>query len=115
MGSLIVEPLARKTGFVMFAPYSDFVRACKVDSKIELLSEQNNMFRTLAALFIAIPGLRLFDAAVSWLQVSRGVALSALCVGMFALFAAAYRKQTGYVAKRAEANANADREIVVGR
>ena len=41
-----------------FAPYKDFVRACDRDPKLELLSEQNNMYRTLCALFLALPAFK---------------------------------------------------------
>ena len=49
IGSLIVEPLLREIGFVAFTKYEDFVRASKVDEKIEVLSEANNMYRTICA------------------------------------------------------------------
>ena len=62
LGSLVVEPLMKSSGFASFAPYKAFVKACAADSKIELLSEQNNMFRTLCALFLALPLFKAGDA-----------------------------------------------------
>ena len=101
-GSLVVEPVLKKTAFVRFAPYKDFVRACGSDSKIELLSEQNNMFRTLCTLFLALPVFKLLDVIVQRSGLSHGAAVlvgfGMLCV----LFAFAYRKQTQFVRDRVE-------------
>src|SRR5437879_12159517 len=55
IGSLVIEPVMRKTRFVKFAPYKDFVRGCANDAKIEVLSEQHNMYRTLCTLVAASP------------------------------------------------------------
>jgi len=100
IGSLIVEPISKWTKFVTFASYQDFVCACARDPHIEILSEQNNMFRTLCALFLALGVLRLYDAAVNyWALPGQTLVFSAL----FVMFAFAYRKQTGYVRRRVEA------------
>jgi hypothetical protein len=48
MGSLTVEPSMKKLKFVKFVTYKEFVSACEKDAKIEVLSEQNNTYRTLS-------------------------------------------------------------------
>jgi len=103
LGSLVVEPLLTSTKFVKFAPYQKFIGACDADPKIELLSEQNNLYRTLCALFIALPAFKGVDVLAghfAWPDETIGT------VGLFTLFvlfAFAYRKQTAYVRKRVEA------------
>jgi hypothetical protein len=102
IGSLMVEPLLKIATFVEFAPYKDFIRACTNDPKIEMLSEQNNMFRTLCALFLALPAFKGLEIATRTLGLSHstGVLIGSgiLCV----FFAFAYRKQTGFVKQRVE-------------
>jgi hypothetical protein len=99
IGSLTIEPAMKKTKFVKFAPYKDFVNACAKDAKVELLSEQNNTYRTLCAVFLALGALKLYDIAAGWWpRTARGAVL----VILFGLFAFAYRKQTDYVRKRVE-------------
>ncbi len=44
-GSLVLEPLLLKLGFVEFAPYDAFVRRSAQDKKLEVLSEANNSYR----------------------------------------------------------------------
>ena len=39
IGSILIEPILRYTRIIQFADYSRFVRASKLDDKIELLSE----------------------------------------------------------------------------
>jgi hypothetical protein len=65
VGSLIIEPLFRRTGFVKSADYRKFVAACKLDPKIELLSEANNTYRTLCSLLVSLLILKLFETLVA--------------------------------------------------
>ena len=55
IGSLVIEPILRR--LVKFANYGDFIAASKIDNKIELLSENNNMYRTLCSLFLLLIAL----------------------------------------------------------
>jgi hypothetical protein len=99
-GSLTIEPALKNVKFIKFAPYKDFIRASAKDAKIEVLSEQNNTYRTLCAVFLSLGLLKLYDVAVVWKpRTSR----TAVIVGLFVLFVFAYRKQTDYVRKRVEA------------
>ena len=54
IGSLTLEPILKWIKFVKFAPYEDFVKASKLGPKIEIFSEQNNMYRSLCMLSIAL-------------------------------------------------------------
>ena len=103
IGSLAIEPVMRRTSFVKFAPYKDFVSVAKQDPTLEILSEANNMYRTLCALFMSLGALRLFDVVVRFLGLSSVIGLSVLFAVLFLLFAFAYRKQTAYIVQRIEA------------
>lgn len=101
IGSLVIEPILKKTKFVQFAEYGNFVSASKNDPKINELSESNNMYRTLAALFFALLIFVVLDKFVLplrlWLEATGPYILLIFLFGMF-LFA--YRKQTTYIVKR---------------
>jgi hypothetical protein len=110
VGSLFIEPILKWIRFVRFATYKDFVGACKEDSKIEILSEANNSYRTLAALFVTLLMLKAVEKAEDhfpWISAYRFTVLLFLLLLMF-LFA--YRKQTAYIAKRVEANLKAGKK-----
>jgi hypothetical protein len=104
LGSLFIEPILKWCKFVRFADYKDFVGASKADPKIEILSEANNSYRTLSALFVTLLILKAYEQTEQlfpWISAYRMVALLLLLLLMF-LFA--YRKQTAYIVKRIEAN-----------
>ena len=103
-GSLVIEPMLKKICFIRFASYGDFVSASKKDDKIEVLSEVNNMYRTLCSLFVLLLllfGYQSIQIRVPGLTPWNPYIAAALLVIMFLL---SYRKQTAYVAKRIESN-----------
>lgn len=99
-GSILIEPFLKFIRFVKFADYKDFVEASKKDPKIEVLSESNNMFRTLISmftlLFLTIGFQRLADKWDLLRQNQEAIFLSTLLL----LFLFSYRKQTSYITKR---------------
>ena len=108
IGSLVVEPILRKTKFLTFIDYPKFVKASKMDKKIEVLSENNNMCRSLVSLCV----LLLLAIGYEWLM-SKWTFVDThsnviLIVLLFLIFLFSYRKQTKYVVKRC--NANLDKE-----
>jgi len=103
-GSLILEPLMKKIKVVKFSDYSDFVNAVKSDPKIEVLSETNNMYRsvlsTLLILCLVAVGQSIFQNFTSSAPLMKYALLPALVV----LFGLSYKKQTDYIVKRIEVN-----------
>lgn len=103
-GSLIIEPLLKAISFVKFADYEDFVAVSQKDAKLEVLSEVNNTYRTLASLFSLLLLLKLYvklEGKFPWLKAWDGTTLAVLLLVMF-LFS--YRKQTSYITMRIKAN-----------
>ena len=77
VGSLVLEPLFKRSRFVRFAPYEDFVAASRVDADLKLLSERNNMYRTLSLTSFCLLLLCISDsAALHELYVSSPVPVS---------------------------------------
>ncbi len=103
-GSLVIEPLLKKTSFVKFAAYADFVSASKKDAKIDVLSEVNNTYRTLCAMFVLLllsMGYQSLQSAFPALESWNSYIVVVLLLVMFLL---SYKKQTQYVKRRVEAN-----------
>lgn len=103
-GSLIVEPLLKKISFLHFIEYSSYVVASKKDSKIETLSEANNMYRTLNATFILIILFKLWQQIESICPVIKTVSPYLLISLLLTMFLYSYKKQTNYVVKRVKSN-----------
>ncbi|MEP3035982.1 MAG: hypothetical protein ABJO67_16760 [Pseudoruegeria sp.] len=102
VGSLIVEPLFKRIKLVSYAEYPEYLDACKRDDKIEILLEQNNVYRTIVALFFSVLPLQL---AVAY-GVPNELLTGALLISVFILYVLAYRKQTSYIRQRVEKNKN---------
>ncbi|WP_444899866.1 hypothetical protein ACJJIX_04155 [Microbulbifer sp. VAAC004] len=103
-GSLVVEPLFKRFGIVDRCDYSDFIKASKADPKIELLSETNNMYRTIFS------GLIILCILIASNQFTSGhpdltphlkYVLLAMTVTIFGF---SYKKQTDYITKRTLTN-----------
>ena len=99
LGSLILEPLFKK--FVKFAEYEDYVKASKLDPKIEIFSEQNNMYRSLCMLSIALILLKIYDLVWGSGSLNNVAIIFIFLIGLLVLFLFSYKKQTEkYVVKR---------------
>ncbi len=103
-GSLLIEPILTKTSFVKFAPYAHFVEASKMDSTLEILSEVNNMYRTLCSMFVLLLLCSAYQSVeVTFSQLGQWNKYI-LMVILLVTFLCSYRKQTDYVKRRIEAN-----------
>jgi hypothetical protein len=104
LGSLVLEPLLKKFSFIKFSDYKNFVTASKKDNKIELLSEINNMYRTLLSLCISLVISKLVFFIQSILAIQDDISNTILLIALAFLFLLSYKKQTTYITKRIEAN-----------
>ena len=105
-GSLVIEPTLKKISFLEFADYSDFISASKKDSKIEIFSETNNMYRTFVSMIVLLASLKLYVLLSDKFFVLNEWDLYLLITVLLVMFLFSYRKQTGYIVKRIKANNN---------
>ncbi len=108
IGSIIVEPVLKKTRFVKFSSYSDYISASKNDGLIPTLSEANNMYRTFVSLFLCLLFLKGYELMALQLPCLREWEISILVIALFILFLFSYRKQTAYITKRVQRNQSKD-------
>jgi len=100
IGSVFIEWTAKKIHLVKYVEYSDFVKACDKDKKLQILLEDNNMYRTFIALSLSIGltmGYKVLLQKFVCLQDFNVLILSVLLI---VLFAFSFRKQTKYISKR---------------
>lgn len=100
IGSLLIEPILKKISFLQFAEYKDFVSASKNDPKIELLSEANNMYRTLCSLFLLLLAVKIYKIIEIEAGISGDWNTYILITFLLVIFLLSYRKQTKYINKR---------------
>ena len=99
-GSVIIEPLLKKIKFLKFSDYKKFISASQKDTKIEVLSEVNNTYRTLTSMLI----LKLYHFAEIKIGISHQVSRYLIVCVILLMFIFSYRKQTNYINARVEAN-----------
>ena len=103
-GSLFIEPILKKIGFLKFADYKNYVSASKLDSKIELFSEINNTYRTLISTMFLLGVLKFYNyLKVAW-SINNDISIFIAITLVFLMFLFSYRKQTNYITKRISAN-----------
>lgn len=98
VGSLLIEPFLIKIRFLIFSNYKDYIIASRKDNKIELLSHENNVFRT----YISMAVLVMIIVTTDNLYVGKSINL--LVIGSLTLLLIvmlfSYKKQTSYIVKR---------------
>lgn len=104
IGSLVIEPILKKIKFVKFSDYSDFITASSKDSKLETLSEVNNMYRTICSVFFLTLVAKLYEWLCSKIEFINNSNSYLLIISLLGLFLFSYRKQTDFVRKRVENN-----------
>jgi hypothetical protein len=102
VGSLVVEPVLKKISFITFSDYSKYIAATQKDKTIETLSEANNTYRTIIALFIICLVLKCYLWLAGIFEVLHTHSTLILVLMVSTLFLFSYRKQTSYVYKRIE-------------
>lgn len=100
IGSLLVEPILKKVAIIRLADYQRYIAASKKDPLIETLSEQNNSYRTLIALFLVLLCLHGLELMRNAMNQSWDAFLPYVLLSLMAMFVAAYSKQTNYIRKR---------------
>ncbi len=103
-GSLFIEPLLKKIKFLKFGEHSNFVQVSKNNSKIEVLSETSNMYRTLCSMSVLLLVLKVYWLAEIQFPFLNGERIYILLFILLVLFLYSYRKQTNYITKHIKAN-----------
>ena len=104
VGSLLIEPFLIWIKFLQFSDsgYNKFVLSTKIDLKIDLLSEVNNMYRTLCSLFLLLTLAKVYGTYLSDLSFFKSYGSALIIILLLVIFIFSYRKQTSYVVKRIE-------------
>jgi hypothetical protein len=102
-GSLTIEPILKWLRFVKFADYKDFVLVSQKDPKLDVLSEVNNTYRTLAALFSLLLLLKLYVKLEARFPGLKAWDITIMAGVLLFMFLFSYRKQTAYITKRIKA------------
>lgn len=118
IGSIFIEKFLKKLQiknrktkdkepFLKFAPYEKYIEASETQPTLQSLSESNNTYRTMSAVFITVIIVKLYEWLVydliqQWFEISEEIIFFAVCLGIVMLFIFSYKKQTYYISSRVE-------------
>ena len=102
VGSLIIEPLLRKTNIIRFSSYNAFLEASKKDNTLSTLSEVNNTYRTIISLFFVLLVYNAYISISSLCNFSASINSYMVIALLLVLYGFSYRKQTQYIRKRVD-------------
>ena len=102
VGSIIVEYVLKKIKignyhFIEFVDHDDFLDASKKDSKIEILSETNNTYRSILGLCVLLFITKLYIIILEKLEFLKNFSVYIIIIAIFVLFVLSYKKQTKYI------------------
>lgn len=100
LGSLILELICKKTRFIEYANYSDYLEAEKNNSKISVLLETNNMYRTFSSGFIILVFIIVIKIILNKSYFITNIFINIFVIFCFILFLFSYKKQTKYIKDR---------------
>jgi len=104
VGSLCIEPFLKWIKFIKYSDYKKYLSASKEDSKIELFSEINNMYRTLCSLFLLLLLIKIYETYLAGLKFFESYDSILIVLLLLLIFLFSYRKQTKYISKRVESS-----------
>ena len=102
IGSLVIAPLAKKSGLVRYANYADYLRASEVDERINVLLEANNLYRTISASILLVFIVSVYSFVTQKLCFMLFLTPYLVATLLLLLFLLSYRKQTTFIRKRVE-------------
>lgn len=100
VGSILIEPIAKKVRLVSYADYNDYIIASKTDKKIDILLETSNLYRTIAAGGLLIIVVKLYMIAEQNVEIFSHLTPYIIAVALLIIFLLSFRKQTEYIKKR---------------
>jgi hypothetical protein len=102
IGSLFVDPILVKVNLLRLAPYKEFIKASKSDSKIEILSETNNMFRNFFSITLCLSAALLYKFTSHYFSILEDFIIPFSLIFVAGVFLFSYVKQTNYIVSRIE-------------
>jgi hypothetical protein len=106
VSSVVLEPMLKKTNFIKFANYKDYLAALDKEEQIGVLLETSNVYRSVVALLVCTLATGGWAAVMAAFPCIRTHAHYILLVCLLVLFLFAHRKQTQYIVARVEVHKN---------
>lgn len=98
IGSVLLQPIFKKTKIIKYADYNKYIKASKEDDKLEILQREANQYRTYIVTFIILAIVQSYICIVN----KNFTIILVLFIGLAILFTLAYKKQIKFIVDRVE-------------
>ena len=98
IGSVLLQPIFKKTKIIKYADYNKYIKASKEDDKLEILQREANQYRTYIATFIILAIVQSYIC----IENKNFTIMLVLFVGLAILVTLAYKKQIKFIVDRVE-------------
>jgi hypothetical protein len=111
IGSLVVEKLLRKIKIVNFVCYNEYIKASKKDTFLKIMSETNNIYRTIISLVLSLIAIKAYSIIDQIYCVYSIVKYIISAVLLLVVFVLSYRKQTNMIRERINSQISNNEQI----
>jgi hypothetical protein len=102
IGSMILDPILMRLGWIKFSHYSDYLRATEKDAKIEIFIEVSNTYRTLGSMCLCLIAAFEGHAVLQAYSIPIGPIKLIGIIALACLFIFSYKKQIGFIRQRVD-------------
>lgn len=99
IGSVIIEPILVSLKFVKMGRYEDYVAACKINTKVEVIHEVTNTYRSLLAAVITFCLLYLVSILETKVPVLEPFTVPVTLITAVVILMFSFRKQSKYLTR----------------
>lgn len=111
IGSVVIEPLYKGVCWVIYSDYGIFLSASDKDEKIDIMSMENNTYRTLVSVFVCLIVALCLDQWDVYREFNTTVWSTFVYFFILTLvFSMSYAKQSAYVRRRVHKTLNINDE-----
>ncbi len=100
IGSIFIEPLAKKLKLITYTDYNDYIVASKIDNKIDVLLETSNLYRTIISIGLLIIVIKIYTFAEQHMTCLSNADQYIILIALVVIFSLSYKKQTKYIKDR---------------
>ena len=97
----VVESILKEFKIIKFAEYKYFIKVEKIDSKLQILSETNNMYRTIMSMLIILAIIKIYEILFNCYDL-KDIKILILLFIAFLLFLYSYIRQIKFIKSRIE-------------
>lgn len=104
IGSIVIAPILYKFTKEKGEKYNNYIKACQKDSKIDILMQDRNMYRSICSLLIILLLEKVGIIVLQYIKINNNVLSIIIIFILIIIFSKAFLKQNKTISERIRAN-----------